>query len=110
LILEVFNHQKWEKIKILQIFISLIMWTKMSNLISLDYNYGTLQLPTFGHGFSVGLWMQYDYMIRSPPPKIYFDEWGQPVATPLQPPVAPHRPPAAAALACFFKEQEAGGS
>jgi hypothetical protein len=49
------------------------MWTKMSNLISLDYNYGTLQLPTFGHGFTIGLWMQYDDMIRSPHPEFYFD-------------------------------------
>jgi len=32
------------------------------------------------------------------------------MATPLQPPVAPRLAPAVAALACFFKEQEAGGS
>jgi hypothetical protein len=70
---EVINHQKWEKVKILQIFISLIMWTKMSNLISLDYNYGTLQLPTFGHGFITWLWMRYDYMIRFHPLEFYFD-------------------------------------
>jgi hypothetical protein len=38
----------------------------MSKLISLDYNYGTVQLPTFGHGFTIGPWMQYDNMIRSP--------------------------------------------
>jgi len=32
------------------------------------------------------------------------------MATPLQPPVAPRPALAAAALACFFNEQEAGGS